>query len=76
MRMIDKEILEKFFDRPGLCSLNELEEVRVFLERFKLYRDRYIDAVGYLPQGLTLEGNLDQVNWYIDFQKNTNKYSE
>jgi len=64
-----KELLQKLFNTPGLCSIEELEICNDFLSELKERLDTYVDAVGYEPLGKTLEVNLAKVQWYVDRDK-------
>lgn len=62
--------IEKYFKSPGLCTVEECQEAKKFLEEYKIYRDKYRGLVGYDPLGFTLESNIDKADWYIDFHTN------
>lgn len=64
-----KETLRKFFNEPGLCSLEELEETQKFILDLKDKLDLYASELGYVPQGATLDVHIDKVRWYIDRDK-------
>lgn len=61
-----KELLDKFFNSPGLCSIMELSMVKKFLLTYKEYHDLYVLSQNREPLGLTLKVELDSVEWYIN----------
>lgn len=67
--MIDKNVLKKYADSPGLCSLSETKNVEEFIKEYMQYRDLYRSAFGIDPTMLTLESNLDTVEWYKKFHE-------
>jgi len=67
MNNITRKAVECFFRTPGYCSHEELLMAKEFLENLKEMLSDYISIVGSIPQGLTLDSNLDSVAWYINF---------
>lgn len=65
--MINPEIIVAYARAPGLATLEQLQQVKAFLLEYQKMRDIYRAAFVVDPVGLTLESNLDQVNWYEDF---------
>lgn len=64
-----KELLEKFFSTPGLCSLEELDKVKKFILAYKEYIDIYYSATYRFPLGETLTVEVANVDWYINWNK-------
>lgn len=70
--MISITTLQKFKSSPGTMSLNELEEVRVFLKMFKEYYSCYTkadfrqDYEGVCYNGI--QADVDKVSWYLNFK--------
>ncbi len=62
--MSDK-LLTKFFNTPGICSEQELNEVKLFLENFNDTLKMYRTASGHEPAGFTIDSELDKVKWYL-----------
>ena len=67
--MIDVNILLKFAATPGLCSNEELENIKQFLEEYLVYRNMYRDGFDIDPKGQTIEVHLDRVTWYMKREK-------
>lgn len=63
-----KTILKKFFNTPGLMSLEELDKAKEFLLKYQEIRDIYLSASGSDPIGLTIESHLEKIDWYINFK--------
>ncbi len=64
--MIDDELLNKFSQTPGLCTILELSKVKKFLLTYKGYHDKYVQVMGHEPLGFTLDSELQKVDAYID----------
>lgn len=65
-----KELLDKFFATPGLCTMMELSLVKKFLLTYKDYHVIYMSAAHREPLGHTLSVELDRVDWYINNKNN------
>ena len=61
-----EETLKKFRSAPGLCTVKELVNTKLFIEELKFNLDIYIRVHGHEPMGHTLESNLDKIEWYIN----------
>lgn len=62
MSNISVSILSKFANSPGLCSIDELKEVELFINTYIELRDLYKESFNNEPIGLTLESKLDIIN--------------
>ena len=72
--MISTTVLEKFNSSPGTMSIDELEQVGVFLKAFKEYYSRYTEAThrqdyeGVCYNGI--QADIDKNCWYLNFKGN------
>jgi len=64
--MIKSDILAKFDIKPGLCTIDELKDIKQFFEEYSVYRDIYRNVHQIDPVGETLETQLDKVFWYMN----------
>ena len=62
------ELLNKFQTAAGLLTHDELNQIKKFIMAYKTYRDIYRTGFNHEPLGLTLESQLDKIDWYIDFR--------
>lgn len=46
MNNVSESILTKFSNTPGLCSINELNKVKEFIEHYVKIRDLYKKSFG------------------------------
>lgn len=61
--MINKELLEKCTNTPGLATLEELLEYRKFLGEYINMRNLYRDSHANIdPIGFTLESKIDRAD--------------
>ncbi|MCK5018520.1 MAG: hypothetical protein KAS32_15780 [Candidatus Peribacteraceae bacterium] len=61
---MESNTIKKFFAKPGLCTQAELDITKKFLEDYKGFRDVYRSATFTDPTNLTLESNLETMDWY------------
>ena len=59
-----EEVLTKYNKAPGYCSEVEIGIVDEFLDEYRKYRDVYKRVFGHEPIGLTIESQMDKVDWY------------
>lgn len=59
-----KDLLTKFNTTPGLCSHEEVLEVKSFMTDYKKYHDIFKESYGFSPELLFLDGELKKIIWY------------
>lgn len=59
------KVLTKVFNTPGICTIEELEDSKLFLEDLKEKLGIYLKANLTHPLGETLSVNIETVKWYI-----------
>ena len=64
-----KEQLFRATTEPGLMSLEELQEVKIFLINLNDMLNLYKSAIGE-PQGQSVDSKLDQLNTMINYKIN------
>jgi len=62
--MIKIKTLKKYNDVPGKCTKVEIESVKDFFNTYIEIRDIYKEVFGHDPMGLTLESQLDHLEYY------------
>jgi hypothetical protein len=62
--MISSELLSKFSFKPGLCSIEELNEVKDYYISYKAHQDLYKKSIGTEATKHTLDSKLSTIEWY------------
>lgn len=63
MKMPNQEVLLKFGNSPGLCSVDEVDEVFNWLSEFNTHLIAYKAAFGE-PAGHSVEVLIAKAKWY------------
>ena len=60
-----KELLSKFNETPGYCTIDELLKINDFLKGLIHPFEIFWNFLGYNPIGYTLEAKIEKCEWYI-----------
>jgi hypothetical protein len=66
MKIPPYEVLLKFDQSPGLCTYDEIMDVKEWVTEFNKHLCIYKDVFGE-PAGLSVRSKLDKLDWYEDF---------